>query len=221
MVVILVVLDGASEPRGDVLAASERASRVDVRLPDGTRAPEVEARLVAAELDRQAPDHRVQHLSGHRLLVCGLPPAPTALRREDLPVWPEGAVPPCVLDSSTVVVAAGAAAGLARLVGARVVIPDGATGQPDTDLCAKAWAAAAALVAQATAQVVIHVGGADEAAHVRNSAGKAAFVAATREANATLQISPDHGCGPATGLHDAAPRGGSATRLTERAAALA
>jgi 2,3-bisphosphoglycerate-independent phosphoglycerate mutase len=127
---------------------------------------------------------------------------------------------------------------VAALLGARVVVPDGATGGPSTQLEAKADAALAALAAGAP-RVVVHVGGADEAAHVLDAAGKVAFLErADRELIAplaaalrhgTLRVCPDHGCDPATGAHDADPvphltwrPGGSdrgRRRLTERAVA--
>jgi 2,3-bisphosphoglycerate-independent phosphoglycerate mutase len=135
-------------------------------------------------------------------------------------------------------------------MGAATVVPAGATGQPDSDLAAKARAALAAIGAGAT-RVVVHVGGPDEAAHRRDRAAKVAAIEradreligplaeALRAAGGTLRVCPDHGCDPATGAHDGAPvpcldwpieewRSGSrremqtsTPRLTERAVALA
>ena len=114
------------------------------------------------------------------------------------------------------IAAAGAAAGCARLLGARVVIPPGATGAPDTDLHAKAAAALAAIDGGAR-RVVVHVGAADEAAHERDPAGKVAaleridaelvapLARAVGEAGGSLVVCPDHGCDPATGAHDENP----------------
>jgi 2,3-bisphosphoglycerate-independent phosphoglycerate mutase len=193
----------------------ERAWRVDVLAPDGRRPDEARASEAARRLRRELPRHRVLRLGGHRLLVCGPPPLP------DLPhalrAWPAGAIPPRVLDEyTTVVAAAGAAAGLGRLLGAQVVVPPGATGLPDTDLAAKAEAAEQAAGAGAT-RVVVHVGGADEAAHERDRAAKVAVIErADRELvpqlarlvqvyAGTLRVCPDHGCDPSTGEHDASP----------------
>ncbi len=226
--------------RGVTPGRGQRAWRVDCVGPDGGRRGAAGTAEAVRRLRRHLPRHRVLALGGHRLLVCGrgpLPDLPAGLR-----VWPEGEVPPRVLDEHTTVIAAeGAAAGLGRLLGARVVVPPGATGQPDTDLAAKADAAAAATGAGA-ACVVVHVGGADEAAHQRDRAGKVAVLervdgelvpqlARLAQVYAgTLRVCPDHGCDPATGEHDRAPvpsvywspiapRDNQGARLTERAVA--
>jgi 2,3-bisphosphoglycerate-independent phosphoglycerate mutase len=227
--------------RGVAPDRGQRAWRVDSLGPDGRRADEGRAAAAARQLRSHLPRHRVLRLGGNRLLVCGrrpLPDLPPGLR-----AWPEGAIPPRVLDEYTTVIAAeGAAAGVGRLLGARVVVPAGATGQPDTDLAAKASAAARA-AGEGAARVVVHVGGPDEAAHERDPAAK---VAALERADqellpqlarlvqvyaGTLRVCPDHGCDPHTGEHDRAPvpslrwKGGAGgdhahARLTERAVAL-
>jgi 2,3-bisphosphoglycerate-independent phosphoglycerate mutase len=180
-------------------------------------------------------------LAGHRLLVVGPAPLPGAVARTPgLRVWPRGGALPRVLDGGMVVVAApGAATGVARELGAMVLSPPGATGGPDTDLTAKAVAAVRVLESRSAARVVVHVGGADEAAHVRDAAGKDAFLsrvdaeliaplaAAARVCGATVRVCPDHGCDPATGEHVADPvpcldwpGGGTGwRRLSERDAA--
>jgi hypothetical protein len=139
-------------------------------------------------------------------------------------VWPRGATLPRRLGEETVVIGArGAAIGIARLMGAHTVVPPGATGRPGTDLAAKATAALAAIDAGAT-HVVVHVGAPDEAAHEHDAHAKVAAIEAidaqllarladalrARRARlgddaATLNVSPDHGCDPATGRHDGAP----------------
>jgi 2,3-bisphosphoglycerate-independent phosphoglycerate mutase len=222
------------------LGPDERAWRVDV---DGGRADDRRVENAAAELGAAAPRHRVTRIGGHRLLVCGRPPLPDAFRRAGLVVWPEGMLPPRVLGPATVVIAArGAAAGLGRLMGATVIVPEGATGLPDTDLAAKAQRVASAIRLGAV-QVVVHVGGADEAAHERDPDRKVAFLErvdrellrsvgrAVAEADGLLRVCPDHGCDPRTGEHDADPvpcltwtpqdEGGELRhqRLTERAVA--
>jgi 2,3-bisphosphoglycerate-independent phosphoglycerate mutase len=168
--------------------------------------------------------------------------------RDELLVWPAGAMAPRVLDERTVVIGArGAAIGIARLMGARTVVPPGTTGRPGTDLAAKAAAALEAIDAGAT-RVVVHVGAPDEAAHERDAEAKVAAIEAAdakllrpladalraRRARlgaraATLQVCPDHGCDPATGRHDDAPvpclrwphaaAHTHGSRLTERAVA--
>ena len=78
------------------------------------------------------------HLRRHRVLPAGRPPA-AGLRagRRCRPCRPGCAPgprarrrPSCSTSRTVVIAAAGAAAGLARLLGARVVVPPGATGQP-------------------------------------------------------------------------------------------
>lgn len=160
-----------------------------------------------------------------------------------LHVWPDGAGLPRTLTLSTAVIAGpGAAAGVARLLGADVLVPETATGDVGTDLAAKARAARAAIMRGATG-VVVHVGGPDEAAHRRDRAAKRAALealdaellaplrGAVRAAGGTLAVCPDHSTDPATGAHGAGPvpalRWGATiapagpSRLTERAAATA
>lgn len=208
---------------GVAVGFGERAWRVDVLDREGGgRAGAAATARAAAELRDALSRHRVHRLPGHRLLVVGpeerrvlRPGEPRLVAR--LKWWAEGVVPPRVLDqSATVVAARGAAAGLARLMGARVVVPAGATGDAETDLRAKASAALAAIQGGA-ARVVVHVGAPDEAAHERDPQAKVAAIeridrellaplaAATRRAKGTLRVMPDHGCDPRTGEHDAAP----------------
>ncbi len=100
-------------------------------------------------------------------------------------------------------------------MGAATIVPAGATGVPCSDLAAKARAAIRA-IGEGAVRVVVHVGGPDEAAHVRDRAAKVAAIEradrdligplaeAVRRAGGTLTVCPDHGCDPATGEHDAA-----------------
>ncbi|RDI73591.1 Metalloenzyme-type protein [Gaiella occulta] len=223
------------------LAEGQRAWRVDVVAADGGRAEETSVGRAADELRAAAPRHSVQPIGEHRLLLTGPPPLPIAAR-EGLRVWAEGALPPRLLGPATVVVAArGAAAGVARLMGADVVVPDGATGSLDTDLEAKAASALEAM-ARGAKQVVVHVGAPDEASHRRNPAAKVAAIEridrelvtplarAVMRAGGTLRVCPDHGCDPRTGIHDGDPvpcltwsagagGNGGRMRLTERAVA--
>jgi 2,3-bisphosphoglycerate-independent phosphoglycerate mutase len=181
--------------------------RADVLRDDGSRATAGMARMLAAALGG-AWTH------GHRLVLfapAGSAPAGGAGVR----VWADGAALPRALDETTVVVAArGAAAGCARLLGAALVVPPGATGDVDTDLHAKARAAVAAMQRGAE-RVVVHVGGPDEAAHRRDAGAKiaaleaidVALLAPLRDAVAraggTLAVCPDHGTDPLDGTHDA------------------
>jgi 2,3-bisphosphoglycerate-independent phosphoglycerate mutase len=157
-------------------------------------------------------------VSGHRLvIVADARPEGRRLLGLEVRVWPCGSQPEGELPvETTVVCARGAAAGLARLLGARVVVPPGATGDVDSDLPAKA-AAAAAAVADGATRVVVHVGGTDEAAHRRDADAvvvalerlDAELLAPLRDTVAAgggrLIVCPDHGTDPLTGRHDPAP----------------
>jgi 2,3-bisphosphoglycerate-independent phosphoglycerate mutase len=219
---------------GIAVPPGAHAWRVDVLDTRGDRAGEAATAHAATALG----GHR---LSGHRLLVVGsAPPRATA----GLRVWPQGVTPPRILDTTTAVIAArGACAGAAALLGARVLTPPGATGGPDTDLRAKAISAITEIAA-GTPRVVVHAGGADEAAHARDARAKRHFLSradrelvapladAVRAAGGTLRVCADHACDPATGRHDDEPvphltwdsqaelAGPSTARLTERATAL-
>jgi 2,3-bisphosphoglycerate-independent phosphoglycerate mutase len=179
------------------------AWRADVAREDGVRA----ARTAAAALGG-AWTH------GHRLVLFA-PVGSGPARGAGVRVWADGAALPRVLDETTVVVAArGAAAGCARLLGATLVVPPGATGDVDTDLDTKARAALDA-IARGARRVVVHVGAPDEAAHRRDAGAKvaaleaidAALLAPLRDAVAraggTLAVCPDHGTDPVDGAHDA------------------
>ncbi len=209
---------------GIAVGDGERAWRIDVRVAgSGARA---DAAAALPSLAAALMSHRLHLLGGHRLLAVGPAPLPALAPLDLAPLdlapldcltlvrWPAGVVPPRLLDARTVVIAApGAAAGLARLLGARVVTPAGATGRPGSDLAAKAAAALAALgdrderaggdrhdatvdgsdggEARASAdrveRIVVHVGAPDEAAHELDAAAKiAAIEAADRDVIAPL-----------------------------------
>lgn len=167
-----------------------------------------------------APGERVWRVDlddGHRLLVFGEGDSPRVDAAGKVRVWPNGRRPPQILDAGTVVVgAAGAATGLARLMGATAVVPPGATGRPGSNLAAKRDAALAAIDALAD-RVVVHVGGADEAGHAGDRAAKIAVLEqADRQIvgplaelvgsrGGELQVCVDHGCDPATQAHIPGP----------------
>jgi 2,3-bisphosphoglycerate-independent phosphoglycerate mutase len=199
--------------------------RADVRREDGSRASAGMARMIAAALGG-AWTH------GHRLVlfapegtapaggtslgaagraILGAPRGGAGVR-----IWADGAVLPRMLDDTTVVVAArGAAAGCARLLGAALLVPPGATGDVDTDLHAKARAAVDA-IERGAQRVVVHVGAPDEAAHRRDAEAKVASLEAldaallaplsdaVARAGGTLAVCPDHGTDPFDGTHDGA-----------------
>lgn len=160
---------------------------------------------------------RVDLEHGHRLLVFGEGDSPRVDAAVAVRVWPDGQRPPRILDASTVVVgAAGAATGLARLMGATAVVPPGATGRPGSNLAAKCAAALAAIDAGAD-RVVVHVGGADEAGHAGDRVAKIAVLEQAdweiieplaeiiRAHGGELQVCVDHGCDPATRAHAPGP----------------
>lgn len=235
--------------RGAIEAASAgvdvpeglRAWRIDLRGERGRRATEQEVHLVWPALRAQLPRHCLTPLRGHRLLAIGARhPQVMSCAGFSVEVWPAGVELRPTLDERTTVVAGpGAAAGVGRLLGARVVEPAGATGDLDTDLRGKAATAIGALRHGGAESVIVHVGGADEAAHRTDREGKRLFLeavdeqllgplaAAAHDHDATLAITADHGTCPWTGRHDGqpvpavlnGPRVGAAgpSRLTERA----
>jgi 2,3-bisphosphoglycerate-independent phosphoglycerate mutase len=160
---------------------------------------------------------RIDLPGGHRLLLFAPSPLPAIETLDGCKVWPDGAIPPRILDESTVVIgAAGAATGLGRLMGARVVVPPGATGRPGSDLAAKRDAALAAIDGGAD-HVVVHIGGPDEASHARDRRAKIAAIEqadrdvigplaqAIESVGGELCVCPDHGCDPRTGSHVGGP----------------
>lgn len=118
-------------------------------------------------------------------------------------------VPPFA-QKAAVVCGADIVRGIARLLQMDIVDVPGATGDTDTDLDAKAEAALSA--AKSYPFVLLHINGADEAAHRRDIEEKRAFLkkvdrmvlrtllASTHE----LIVTSDHVSDPATGKHEAA-----------------
>jgi 2,3-bisphosphoglycerate-independent phosphoglycerate mutase len=218
------------------------AWRLDLLRPDGRRASEHEARRLVPLLSARLAQHRIIALRGHRLLAVGAErPRVKRCSGFNVVVWPDGKrLPPSdALRRTTLVCGPGAAAGIGRLLGARVVVPDGATGDTDSLLGAKT---AAALRARGDSdEVVVHVGAPDEAAHRGEREAKrraieaadqrvvAPLHAAVRRTGGLIAVTADHGTCPWTGRHDAEPvpyvLAGSAVaargprRLTERAVA--
>jgi 2,3-bisphosphoglycerate-independent phosphoglycerate mutase len=187
--------------------------RADVVYHSGRRASIRQARDICAHLGPGA--HAV---AGHRLLLLSRErPPDRRLLGLYVRVWPAGEPPQGSLPlDTTVVCARGAAAGCARLLGARVCTPPGATGDVDSDLRAKAQAALVALAAGAEL-VAVHVGAPDEAAHRREPDAviaaleriDAELLAPLRDAvgalGGRLAFCPDHGTDPRSGRHDPAP----------------
>lgn len=177
------------------------------------------------------PGHDVRLLRGHRVLAVGRSrPRVRRCAGFDLDVWPDGARPAGPLPPLTaappfrsagtaaapprpvtLVCGPGAVAGLGRLLGARVVVPAGATGDVDSDLDAKAGAALDAL--DRGEDVVVHVGGPDEAAHRREPRAKRAaiedadarIIAPLARAVDVVAVTSDHGTCPFTSRHDPGP----------------
>lgn len=202
--------------------------RVDVRHADGRPWAALAAAAHAA-VAAANPDHAVHRLSGHRLVTIGAdaPRLPavdelrTAVDPEDRPylkLWPDGEVPPPLLDDDTVVVCAprSTASGIARLMGTQTLHPSGATGRPGTDVAAKARAAIS-LLRDGASTVIVHVGSPDEAAHDHDPQAKqleaqridrdlvAPLAGVAMDLGALLAVCPDHGTDPRTGRHVADP----------------
>lgn len=214
-----------------------RPWRADLVYRNGRRGSVRQARDVCSHLGRGA-----RAVGGHRIVLLARErPQDRRMLGLQLRVWEDGERLAPVLDRSVAVVCApGAAAGCARLLGARVVIPQGATGDVDTDLEAKVRAVRGAL-AEGAQRVVVHVGGPDEAAHRRD--GRAVVAALERmdaellaplrdvvaAAAGHLAVCPDHGTDPRTGAHDGGPVPGlvwgagvaasGPSRMTERGVA--
>lgn len=97
--------------------------------------------------------------------------------------------------------------GIARLLGMDLIEVPGATGDVDTDLSAKTDAALSA--AEQYPFVLLHINGADEAAHRRDTAQKHAFLSQTDTLVLSkllaspheILVASDHGADPETGLH--------------------
>lgn len=202
--------------------------RVDVRHADGRPWPEL-AEAAFARIADANPAHAVHRLTGHRLLAIGAvePTLPAldglegAEGADDAPrlkLWPDGEVPPPLLDEQTVVICAprSTAAGIARLMGAETVHPTGATGRPGTDIAAKARAAVA-LMRDGVPTVIVHVGSPDEAAHDHDPQAKqleaqridrdllAPLAGVAMDLGSLLAVCPDHGTDPRSGRHIADP----------------
>jgi len=194
------------------------AYRIDLHHADGRRAVTAEALLLAPDLAGALPHHEVQHLKGHRFLAVGTErPEIASVAALDTYIWEAGAGLDGALDPGAVLVAApGAASGCGRLLGATVVNPKGATGDVGSDLAAKAGAALHAL-REGAHTVVVHVGGADEAAHHRDRLGKRAMLEAAdtdvigplaRAAaayGAAIAVTSDHATCVETGRHHGDP----------------
>lgn len=117
-----------------------------------------------------------------------------------LPPFPEKAATVC---GTTIV------RGIARLLGMELIAVEGATGDVDTDLEAKLSAALSA--AEQYPFVMLHINGADEAAHRKDRTEKKAFlqkvdktvVAELLNSRHEVMVVSDHGTDPETGLHAA------------------
>lgn len=99
------------------------------------------------------------------------------------------------------------ALGIGRALHLPVLHPNGATGDVDTDLSAKA--AAALQAAEIYPLVILHINGADEAGHRKNWEEKKAFLQQVDalvftpllQSGHCLLFTADHGCSPETGGH--------------------
>ncbi len=209
--------------------------RADLVYRNGKRGSVRQARDICSHLGPGA-----YAVGGHRLLLLAAErPADRRMLGLQLRVWNDGPPPAGSIPATVVICAAGAAAGCGRLLGAEVVVPEGATGDVGTDLHAKASAAMRA----SAERIVVHVGAPDEAAHRRDPDGVVAALErldaellaplreAVRAAGGRLTVCPDHFTDPFNGQHGGAPvpavvwgagvSPAGPDRLTERSAATA
>lgn len=113
----------------------------------------------------------------------------------------------------TAVAAAGVVKGAARALGMKLICPRGATGETDTDLFAKLAAAEQAEEA-GESFCLLHVGGADEAAHRKDAREKAEFLRRVEREllpglfvpGRRVLLCADHGSSPGTGAHLSTPQ---------------
>ena len=102
--------------------------------------------------------------------------------------------------------------GIAKAMGMHAVMPDGASGDTDTDIDAKVRMALH--FARQGKFVLLHFNGADEAAHRKNAAEKAAFshklitkaALPLLQSEISVRITADHGTSPHTGRHVEMPQ---------------
>ncbi len=191
------------------------AAAAGIDITAGTRAWRVDLpRTLAGDhfLHRAGEEAGLVHLRGHRWVAVAscAPPLQAPWR-----VWPDGPGLPRILDHRTVMISAtGAASGCATLLGARTVVPVGATGDTDTNYQAKASAALDAL--DGCDRVVVHIGAPDEASHRGDGRAKVDSIEAidelivrpltqrARGGGFGIRICPDHGTGT-DGRHVAGP----------------
>ncbi len=160
------------------------------------------------------PPYACENIAAEKMRPTGcraLTQAFDDLKKEDRCMIPWGqavsAKLPPFPQKGAVVCAAPVVKGIARMMGLTVVnVPD-ATGDVDTDLRAKSQAALRA--AKEYPFVLLHINGADEAAHRKNMAEKRAFLQKTDDIVLTTLLSTghdvyvvaDHGTNPMTGMH--------------------
>jgi 2,3-bisphosphoglycerate-independent phosphoglycerate mutase len=191
------------------------AWRCDLYLGGARHRPR-EAAYTLRALEASARGFRAFHLRGHRFLLVGSGRPRPHLPGLELCVWGDGAPFGPALDRSTVMICGpGAAAGVARLLGARVRIPAGATGERRTDLGAKRRAALEELAR--SQRVVVHVAAPDEAAHEHDPEGKVRtleaidaelvgpLAAAALHGGGRITVAPDHATDSHTGEHLSQP----------------
>lgn len=114
---------------------------------------------------------------------------------------------PCFPEPAAVVCGTTIVKGIARLLQMELVEVPGGTGDVDTDLRGKVQAAL--LAAKSSAFVLLHINGADEAAHRRDAAQKKQFLqqvdrlvlAPLLQSGHKISVIADHGTDPADGSH--------------------
>lgn len=160
------------------------------------------------------PPYACAALPAERMRPTGCPPLERvfdALKQKDRCMIPWGeavaAQLPPVPQKGAVVCGAAIVKGIARLLGWELVPVAGATGEVDTDLEGKVQAALEAAKTQPF--VLLHINGADEAAHRKDPAEKKAFLQrvdavvlrALLRSGQEISVVADHGTDPSTGAH--------------------
>ena len=189
---ILCVIDGMTDPHFQVERYGHLASMGSMRYVDtcGGFPPETLHCVLRHAFERLLTKERCMLLWGQSVPVA-LPPFP---------------------QKSAVICGKELVKGIARLLHMELFPVKGATGDVDTDLDAKTEAALRA--AERCPFVLLHINGADEAAHRHDSAEKETFLRRVDDrvlsrllaSEHEIVVASDHGADPESGAHLGGPQ---------------